>query len=139
MGNGLFEDVYGREYSFNETESMTRGMMPGMKEKDYPSDLFTRDAKSLFGPKLSIAKKYYNKLKSLGAEDVQAAAMVGVFMKESSLNHNSVSSKGAKGVAQLLGDKYDDYQEWLIKNRRADTAENQIEWVWDHMSFGKDY
>lgn len=139
MGNRLFEDMYGREYSFNETEAMTKGMMPGMKEKSYPADLFTKDAKSLYGPKLSIAKRYYNKLKGLGAGDVQAAAMVGVFMKESSLNHNSVSSKGAKGVAQLLGDKYDDYQEWLIKNRRADTAENQIEWVWDHMSFGKDY
>lgn len=48
-------------------------------------------------------------------------------MKESSLDHHAVSSKGAKGVAQLLGDKYNDYTQWLSKNKKSDTAENQIE------------
>lgn len=139
LGNRLFTDLNGREYSFNEFESMTKGMMPGMKEKAYPEDLWSRDAKKLYGSSLDLAKRYYNKLKSLGADDVQAAAMIGVFMQESTLDHDRVSSKGATGIAQLLGDKYNEYQSWLRKNKRSDTAENQIEWVWDHMAYGKDY
>lgn len=139
LGHKLYEDAHGREYSFNELERMTKGFAPGFKEKPYPNDLFTRDAKVLYGPKLSLAKRYYNKLKSLGAGDVQAAAMVGVFMQESSLDHFKISSNNAKGIAQLLGSKYDDYKLWLSKTGKSDTADSQIEWVWDHMSFGKDH
>ena len=139
LGYKLYEDAHGREYSFNELERMTKGLAPWFKEKPYPNDLFTRDAKVLYGPKLSLAKRYYNKLKSIGAGDVQAAAMVGVFMQESSLDHSKISSNNAKGIAQLLGSKYDDYKLWLSKTGKSDTADSQIEWVWDHMSFGKDH
>lgn len=39
LGNRLFTDLNGREYSFNDFEAMTKGRIPGMKEKSYPSDL----------------------------------------------------------------------------------------------------
>lgn len=138
LGLRRFKDSFtGREYTFNELDSNTKGMMPGMEEIGYPEDLYTKDLK-VYGNKLGLAKRYYNKLINLGAGDVQAAAMVGVFMQESGLDHDAVSSKGAKGIAQLLGDKYDKYQSWLNKNKKADTAENQIEWIWDYMATAKD-
>ena len=138
LGMRLFKDKFtGREYSFNELDSYTKGMMPGMKEIGYPNDLYSEDIK-IYGDRFDLAKKYYSKLRSLGAGDVQAAAMIGVFMQESGLDHDAVSSKGAKGIAQLLGDKYDKYQSWLNKNKKADTAENQIEWIWDYMATAKD-
>lgn len=91
-----------------------------------------------YGNKLPLAKQYYNQLIQLGANPFQAAGIVGVLMKESSLDHTQVSSKGAKGIAQLLGNKYKSYQNYIKRNNLQDTAETQINWLWDHINKGKD-
>lgn len=52
----------------------------------------------------------YNHLLKLGATSEQAAGITGVFLQESELNHNSKSSAGATGIAQLLGAKKRQYK-----------------------------
>ena len=59
---------------------------------------------------LKILKRY---IIILGASKEQAAGLVGVFIQESGLNHNSISSAGAKGIAQLKDGKYNKYKKWL--------------------------
>lgn len=122
----FIDDRTGREYTFDNNE-IKRGKANGMREVGYPSDLYHKSTYGLYGDKLPVAIKYHNHLIGLGANDVQAAAIVGVLMQESGLNHNAKSKKGAVGVAQLLGDKYKKYNQWLRHNNKPDTAENQIE------------
>lgn len=105
----FIDDRTGREYTFDNNE-IERGKANGMKEVGYPSDLYHKSTYGLYGERLPVAIKYYNHLIDLGANDVQAAALVGVFMQESGLDHSAKSSKGAVGVAQLLGDKYRQYK-----------------------------
>lgn len=133
----FIDDRTGREYTFDNNE-IEKGKAKGMKEIGYPSDLYHKSTYGLYRERLPMAIKYYNHLIGLGADDVQAAAIVGVLMQESGLDHNARSKKGAVGVAQLLGDKYKQYNKWLRHNKKSDTAENQIEWIWDHMSTAKD-
>ena len=81
----------------------------------------------------------YNHLLKLGATPEQAAGITGVFLQESELNHNSKSSAGATGIAQLLGAKKRQYKAWLRETKRPDTWKNQTEWVWNHVNNGRDY
>lgn len=84
------------------------------------------------------AKEVYEYILSLpGSNPAIAAGWTGVFMKESSLDHNAVNkSSGAKGIAQLLGSRRKEYMRWL--NGRPDTWQNQISWVWEKVNNGVD-
>lgn len=84
------------------------------------------------------AKEVYEYILSLpGSNPAIAAGWTGVFMKESSLDHNKVNkSSGAKGIAQLLGSRRNEYRQWL--NGRPDTWQNQISWVWEKVNNGID-
>lgn len=81
-------------------------------------------------------EEVYNYLINLGASKEQAAGLVGVFIQESGLNHNSISSAGAKGIAQLKDGKYNKYKKWL--KDKPDTWQNQLTWLWDHINNGSD-
>lgn len=84
------------------------------------------------------AKDVYEYILSLpGSNPAIAAGWTGVFMKESSLDHNKVNdSSGATGIAQLLGDRRNEYNKWL--KGRPDTWQNQISWVWEKVNNGVD-
>ena len=84
------------------------------------------------------AKEVYEYILSLpGSNPAIAAGWTGVFMKESSLDHNKVNkSSGAKGIAQLLGSRRKEYKRWL--NGRSDNWQNQISWVWEKVNNGVD-
>lgn len=66
-----------------------------------------------------------------------ASAILGNVMQESAFNHNAVSSKGAKGVYQLLGDKYKKYQNFL-KSGWKDGPLSQTEFVLNEIFNGQD-
>lgn len=84
------------------------------------------------------AQNVYNHiLKYEGSNPYIASGLTAVFMQESGLNHDAVNPKsGASGIAQLLGARRKEYLKWL--NGRPDTWENQLDWVWDKVNYGKD-
>ena len=63
-----------------------------------------------------------------------AAAVLANLYQESRFNHNAISSKGARGVAQLLGDKWNKYQTHLKNNNLQDNWQNQISFVLDYLN-----
>lgn len=81
-------------------------------------------------------KEVYNYLRSLGANKKQAAGLTGVFIQESGLDHKRKSSVGAEGIAQLKGDKLNNYKKWL--GSKPDTWQNQLTWLWNHINNGND-
>lgn len=82
-------------------------------------------------------KDVYEYILSLpGSNPAIAAGWTGVFMKESSLNHNAISNKGATGIAQLLGSRLKEYKKWLGNN--PDNWKNQISWIWEKINNGVD-
>lgn len=83
------------------------------------------------------AREVYDYILSLpGSNPAIAAGWTGVFMQESSLNHSAVSNAGATGIAQLLGARKDEYENWL--QGRPNTWQNQVSWVWEKVNSGKD-
>jgi hypothetical protein len=68
-----------------------------------------------------------------------ASAILGNVMQESSLNHSAVSSKGATGVYQLLGDKLTAYQAFLKDRGFKDGPLSQSEFVVDQIQNGVDH
>lgn len=105
---------------------------------------FSKNYKTFFQPQqpsdvlgFKNAKEVYNYILSLpGSNPFIAAGWTGVFMKESGLNHNAKSASGATGIAQLLGNRKNEYISWL--SGRPDTWQNQVSWVWDKVNHGKD-
>lgn len=92
----------------------------------------------LYGNKAKEAIRIYKKLLKDGYDPAQSAGLVGVFMQESSLDHSKVSDVGATGIGQLKGDKLDSYYRWLKKTGRPDNSDSQIDWIMDHVNYGKD-
>lgn len=89
-------------------------------------------------------KDVYNHILKLGASPEEAAGWTGVFIQESGLDHSKVSPKGAKGIAQLLGDELQRYNQYLYKRELPDTWKNQINYIWDQIQnnehvWNKDY
>lgn len=84
-------------------------------------------------------EQVYNHIMSLGATPEEAAGLTGAFIKESGLNHNVVSSRGARGIAQLLGQKDKDYRKWLKEAKLSDNWKNQVQWVYDQLYSGSDH
>lgn len=87
---------------------------------------------------LSDMYTYLTKEKHLSPH--AASAILGNVMQESTFDHNSVSSKGARGVYQLLGDKYKYYKSFLNKNKDwKDGPLTMSHWIIDQTYNGKDH
>ena len=72
----------------------------------------------------------YNYLKdTLKWSDRNIAAVMGNVMQESSFNYGNVSSAGAVGAFQFLGDRLKDYNKWRIKNGYKDGALSQATYL----------
>ena len=67
-----------------------------------------------------------------------AASILGNVMQESSFNHGAVSSKGAKGVYQLLGQNYQNYLAYLKNKNWNDGPLSQTSFVINEIFNGKD-
>lgn len=101
-------------------------------------------------PKDNILKNFkgiedvYTHMLKLGASPEEAAGWTGAFIQESGLDHSKISPKGAKGIAQLLGDELQRYDQYLSKRGLPDTWQNQINYIWDQIQnnehvWNKDY
>lgn len=89
---------------------------------------------------VSTLQKMYNFLiTSRGMSPQAASAILGNVMQESTFNHNAVSSKTAKGVYQLLGDKYNNYLQYLKQKQWEDGPLSQTSFVIDELKTGKDH
>lgn len=67
-----------------------------------------------------------------------AASILGNVMQESSFNHEAVSSKGARGVYQLLGQNYQNYLSYLKNKNWNDGPLSQTSFVINEIFNGKD-
>lgn len=67
-----------------------------------------------------------------------AASILGNVMQESSFNHEAVSSKGARGVYQLLGQNYQNYLTYLKNKNWNDGPLSQTSFVINEIFNGKD-
>ena len=67
-----------------------------------------------------------------------AASILGNVMQESSFNHEAVSSKGARGVYQLLGQNYQNYLSYLKTKNWNDGHLSQTSFVINDIFNGKD-
>ena len=74
-----------------------------------------------------------------GISPEAASAILGNVMQESTFNHNAVSSKGAKGVYQLLGQNYQNYLNYLKQKSWNDGPLSQTSFVLNEIMNGKDY
>ena len=74
--------------------------------------------------------KLYNYLKdTLQWSDRNIAAVLGNVMQESAFNYGNVSSAGAVGAFQFLGDRKKDYEKWRLKNGYKDGALSQATYL----------
>ena len=83
---------------------------------------------------LNNMKRYWNILKQKGYSDRNAAAILGNLFQESSFDHTKVSNKGAKGVAQLLGDELTYYNNYLTSNNLKDSDDTMVGYIADMIS-----
>ena len=67
-----------------------------------------------------------------------AASILGNVMQEYSFNHDAVSSKGARGVYQLLGQNYQNYLSYLKNKNWNDGPLSQTSFVINEIFNGKD-
>ena len=93
----------------------------------------------LSNDQLEVLTKMYNFLvNSRSISPEAAASILGNVMQESSFNHNAVSSKGAKGVYQLLGQNYQNYLTYLKNKNWNDGPLSQTSFVLNEIMNGKD-
>lgn len=67
-----------------------------------------------------------------------ASAILGNVMQESTFNHNAVSANNARGVYQLLGDKYKNYLLYLKQKGWEDGPLSQTSFVINELKNGND-
>jgi hypothetical protein len=63
--------------------------------------------------KVVLTKMYNFLVNSRNISPEAASAILGNVMQESTFDHNAISSKGARGVYQLLGHNYQNYLKYL--------------------------
>lgn len=94
----------------------------------------------LTNERMATLDRMYNFLVNSRSMSPQAAsAILGNVMQESTFDHNAVSSKNAKGVYQLLGDKYHNYLQYLQQKEWEDGPLSQTSFVIDELKAGKDH
>lgn len=138
LGNKRYQDSNGRYYTFPDGEApIWRNVFgplsetPGLKEVKYPS--YGKGKASMeeaIKDNLPRVRWIWNELIGAGASKEQAAAILGNFWKENRIQpYGKPSSKGAMGLAQLKGSRYDRYIEFLNKNKLIDSTESQIKYL----------
>lgn len=74
--------------------------------------------------------KMYKHLKNtLNWSDRNIAAVMGNIMQESAFNYGQVSSSGATGAFQFLGDRKKDYEKWIKDNGYLDGGLSQASYL----------
>lgn len=71
--------------------------------------------------------QYLTTVKKLSRRN--AAMIMGNVWQESRFDNTKVSSKGATGFLQFLGDREADYRKWLIANPQAHKKYGQIDYI----------
>lgn len=101
--------------------------MPGKFTKDNLRNTFS----AIFSEEqVQNINKLYDYLKgTLKWSDRNIAAVLGNVMQESAFNYGNVSSKGAVGAFQFLGDRKADYDKWRTKNGYKDGALSQATYL----------
>lgn len=93
----------------------------------------------LSNEKMATLDKMYNFLVNSRSMSPQAAsAILGNVMQESTFDHDAVSVNNAKGVYQLLGDKYKNYLLYLKQKGWDDGPLSQTSFVINELQNGKD-
>lgn len=138
LGNKRYQDSNGRYYTFPNGEApIWRNIYgplsetPGLKEVKYPSyGKGKANMEESIKDNLPRIKWIWNELINAGASSEQAAAILGNFWKENQIQpYGKASSKGAVGLAQLLGQRYNAYKEYLNNNNLIDSTEAQIKYL----------
>lgn len=138
LGNKRYQDSNGRYYTFPNGEApIWRNVYgplsetPGLKEVKYPSyGKGKASVEEAIKDNLPRVQWIWDQLISAGASKEQAAAILGNFWKENQIQpYGKPSSKGAMGLAQLKGGRYDRYIEFLNKNKLIDSTESQIKYL----------
>lgn len=87
----------------------------------------------------AVLTRMYNFLvNNRGVSPEAAASILGNVLQESSFNHNAISSKGARGVYQLLGQNYQNYLTYLKNKNWNDGPLSQTSFVINEIFNGKD-
>ncbi len=86
----------------------------------------------------TLSRMYHFLTNSRGMSPQAASAILGNVMQESAFNHSAVSSKNARGVYQLLGDKYKNYLEYIKNKEWEDGPLSQTSFVIDQIKSGSD-
>ena len=85
-----------------------------------------------------LARMYHFLVNNRSISPEAAASILGNVMQESSFNHEAVSSKGARGVYQLLGQNYQNYLSYLKTKNWNDGPLSQTSFVINEIFNGKD-
>lgn len=85
-----------------------------------------------------LTRMYHFLVNNRSISPEAAASILGNVMQESSFNHEAVSSKGAKGVYQLLGQNYQNYLSYLKNKNWNDGPLSQTSFVINEIFNGKD-
>lgn len=85
-----------------------------------------------------LARMYNFLVNNRSISPEAAASILGNVMQESSFNHEAVSSKGARGVYQLLGQNYQNYLTYLKNKNWNDGPLSQTSFVINEIFNGKD-
>lgn len=85
-----------------------------------------------------LARMYHFLVNNRSISPEAAASILGNVMQESSFNHEAVSSKGARGVYQLLGQNYQNYLSYLKNKNWNDGPLSQTSFVINEIFNGKD-
>lgn len=85
-----------------------------------------------------LTRMYHFLVNNRSISPEAAASILGNIMQESSFNHEAVSSKGAKGVYQLLGQNYQNYLSYLKNKNWNDGPLSQTSFVINEIFNGKD-
>ena len=85
-----------------------------------------------------LTRMYYFLVNNRSISPEAAASILGNVMQESSFNHEAVSSKGARGVYQLLGQNYQNYLSYLKNKNWNDGPLSQTSFVINEIFNGKD-
>lgn len=105
--------------------------------KNYKNIDWSKELQFTIDPTInqSVEKDLWDYVYNITKNTNLTAGILGSLYQESRFEHNRINPEsGARGIAQLLGDKLKNYKDWLNKNNFKDTAKNQITFILEHIS-----
>ena len=132
-GLKLYEDRNGRQYTLEEWQvNMPEYILKGLKAIDYPSyGDGSITMKQRIDANIPKVKYIWDRLVSAGASKEQAAAILGNMYRESHFDYKNINkSSNARGLVQMLGQRWDAYEEFLSLNPdKVDSTESQMDYL----------